>query len=300
MNNSLSIIIIVISLLLFSCGKNNESNNTKKKQENNTSNLLAKTFIKDNYKTNTNVKNNTLSTNVLNEVSKMNFAFETFMKLESGEFPSEDELLKLIDAIDNKEQLEGIAHKGIYTMPDPSVLDKVIFICTNASLRAKNPNIVNSFLHMAGAACERRAKMSGSKSKKHYKDYAIEFYKSLIDRVEKGIATEEAANTAYYLASMYCEMRDYKTAEEYYIKFAEYSIDIDKSKSNSEFAYTKLSRMLMYNEPKRAHEITTRILKENPNTKHLKSLTLIKNFSQLRQENPDLSYQQLYNLAQEE
>ena len=294
-----AILSIMLVLTLVSCGNKDTTISSRKKLMDShiTTSKNSSVAIKKPNEYNAD-SNDYISSSVSLQLSSFNEALEMMAKLESGEIPSEDEMIKLLDILQNPQQIEGIAHNAIYTKPDVSILDSVIFLCTNAANRANDQNTVNSFLHMAGAACERKAKLSDPETKELYNNYAIEFYKQVINRVDSGIATEEAANTAFFLASMLKDRKEYDEADTYYQKFAEYSEKIDHNPANAEFARLELANMYVYKDSSRAYEICDSIIKNNPDTRHLKTVTFTMKCAKIHLDHPDLNVREVFEMAQ--
>lgn len=207
-------------------------------------------------------------------------------KFERGEFPNEKELLLLLSTLADPSSLERLANYGIYTTKYGDSIDKVLFLCTNAVQTLKDPNEVNSFLHMAGAACERKAKAHSSDYHNQYWDLAKDFYEEVLRRTDSGVATKEAADSAYFLADIYKNRGDKTSAETYYEKFADYAVRLDNKPSNAEYARIQLAKMIMNEEPGRANAIVSKIITDCPSSIHIKSLRTIQTFCKMRIEDP--------------
>ena len=208
-------------------------------------------------------------------------------KTEDGSMPDEEEIIKFLKSVKDFDWLLKKVRDLTrdYKRGDTINLGKIVFLCTNAVKYIKNPENVNCFLYEAARATKKMLKRD---------HLAIELYSKVIERIDKGLATAKARESASSIAYLYKKHKKYKSAEAMFNKYAEYCENIDHNKKNVVSAKTIIAFMLIETEPERSEQIAVKLLDDYEIAKKNKSLLYILEFHELRKKYPDETVGQIY------
>lgn len=228
-----------------------------------------------------------LGVDITNSINNFLHDLEVFQKNAGGTFPSKDELHSLARSHAVDDAFLALMHEGLYTLKGTGALTYILEVLTNTALASIPPDIANFYLHSAGVANERNGKLRD----------AIRYYEAVIQRAYNNISNKEASDSAFFLASIYKKLRDYKKAQYYYEIFAEFSENCDHNHENAIFAKIQLAELLLNVEPKKTVEYCTALIVENPKTKHMVSINQVKYVADELVRDPNLKIGELYNKA---